>query len=94
MRTTKPTRRFKQDFKRAERGSHRDTLENDLTVVIELLRADALVPPRYDDHPMRGRWNGYRDCHIHGDLILIYRKIGASELELTRLGSHSQLSLM
>ena len=42
---------------------------------------------------MIGIWNGYRNCHIRPDLILLYRKIGEQDLELARLGSHSQLEL-
>jgi mRNA interferase YafQ len=32
-----------------------------------------------------------RDCHIRPDLVLIYRKPDQDNLDLTRLGSHSQL---
>ena len=34
-----------------------------------------------------------RDCHIKPDLILIYRKPDDTNLELVRLGSHSELGL-
>ena len=42
---------------------------------------------------MRGDWRGYRNCHIRGDLVLLYRKIGNDVLELVGLGSHSHLDL-
>jgi mRNA interferase YafQ len=35
----------------------------------------------------------HRDCHIRPDLILIYRKPDDDNLELVRLGSHSELGL-
>ena len=42
------------------------------------------------DHPLTGRFTGFREFHIGGDLVVIY-KIKANVLQLIRLGSHSQL---
>gem|GEM_PF-1144217 len=40
-----------------------------------LLSADAM-PPKYRDHPLRGNFVGYRECHVdgEGDWLLIYKK--------------------
>jgi mRNA interferase YafQ len=38
-----------------------------------------------------GDWQGYRECHIKPDLLLIYKKSDAATLRLARLGSHSEL---
>ena len=51
------------------------------------------LPLRYHDHSLTGDREGYRDCHIRFDLVLIYRRIGTDLLELSRLGSHSELDL-
>ena len=93
MRTIRTLRSFRQDRRREARSHHRDTLTAKIDAIVQLLRADAPIPQGYRDHPLRGRWNGYRECHIHGDLVLIYRKIGTSDLFLVRLGSHSQIGL-
>ncbi len=61
--------------------------------VVRLLAADAVLPPRNSDHPLSGKWNDCRDCHVRPDLILIYRKPDADNLELVRLGSHSEIGL-
>ena len=45
------------------------------------------------DYPLAGEWKDHRDCHIKPDLVLIYRLPDAENLELVRLGSHSELSL-
>ena len=37
-----------------------------------------LLPPKYKDHPLSGKWNDCRDCHVRPDLILIYRKRGTT----------------
>ena len=75
------------------RGRHRATLEDDLQRVLDLLAADETLPLRYRDHAMTGNWEGYRNCHIRFNIVLLYRKIGDDILELARLGSHSELGL-
>jgi mRNA interferase YafQ len=62
-----------------------------MTEVIPALAADQALPAAYRDHPLRGEWKGYRDCHLKPDLVLIYRKPDPLTLDLARLGSHSEL---
>ena len=93
MRRTRTNRRFRREYKRVKRGQYRETLDDDLQQVIALPRVDEVLPERYQDHPLSGRWIGHRECHIHPDLLLIYRKPDAETLELVRLGSHSELDL-
>ena len=92
MRTIRRTTQFKRDYKRESKGPHRSTLEQDLRAVLELLTADAILPVKYRDHPLSGRWKDFRDCHVRPDLVLIYRKPDTNTIELVRLGSHSELS--
>lgn len=94
MRTIKRTGRFKRDYKREGKSKHRATLDRDLTAVVTLLVADTPLPERYRDHALTGDWSDHRDCHIRPDLLLIYRRPDANTLELVRLGSHSELSLL
>lgn len=51
-----------------------------------------LLGTKYKDHPLVGNWRGYREIHIEGDWLLIYR-IEKHELQLvlTRIGSHDDL---
>jgi mRNA interferase YafQ len=42
---------------------------------------------------LTGDWKDHRDCHIKPDLVLIYRKLDKTILQLVRLGSHSELGL-
>jgi len=93
MRTISFGSRFKKDFKRESRGLYGRTLVADLKAATEILREDALLPARYADHALSGKWLGDRDCHIKPDLVLIYRKPDDRTLQLVRLGSHSELSL-
>ena len=79
--------RFKKDIKRLKkRGKDMEKLK----AVIEKLLNNEVLEPKYKDHALTGNWNGYRDCHLEADWILIY-KITESNLFLVRSGSHSDL---
>ncbi|MYC35198.1 MAG: type II toxin-antitoxin system YafQ family toxin [Chloroflexi bacterium] len=93
MRTTNLRRSFRRDYRREMRGRHRATLEDNLQRVLDLPSTDQTLPLRHRDHAMTGNWEGYRNCYIRFDLVLLYRKIGNDILELARLGSHSELGL-
>lgn len=87
IRTTK----FKKDFKKAIKSGN-DI--NKFKEVVRLLQNGETLPPKNKDHSLTGNWNGYRECHISPDWLLIYR-IDKPELVLvlTRTGSHSYLDL-
>jgi len=92
MRMIERASAFKKDYKRVQKQPEhtRDVGEN-LEVVLRLLVVDAELPPALRDHPLSGEWNGYRDCHIKPDLVLIYKKTDDNVLRLARPGSHSDL---
>lgn len=80
--------KFKRDYKREKKSDPK--LDQKLMPVLEMLITDAMLPTRLFDHPLSGDWNGFRDCHIKPDLVLIYAK-SEGVLSLARLGSHSEL---
>jgi len=55
-----------------------------------VLLEEKTLPNEAKDHELKGNWQGYREFHISGDLLLIY-KIENETLYLVRIGSHSQL---
>lgn len=92
MRTIERAGLFKKDYKRVlKQPRHAKDIEKLLREALLLLLSDAELPPAMEDHPLSGDWNGYRDCHIKPDLLLIYKKIDDDILRLARLGSHSEL---
>lgn len=91
MRTIERSSAFKRDYKRETKGQHRTTLDADLLPVLAALVNDQPLAPRYRDHDLSGRWEGYRECHIKPDLLMIYRKPDTNTLRLARLGSHGEL---
>lgn len=91
MRRIERTKGFKGDYQRViATPKHRD-LDNLLPAVLMLLATDTPLPAKYLDHPLRGEWQDFRDCHVKPDLVLIYRNSDNEALQLVRLGSHSEL---
>lgn len=81
---------FKRDFKLMQK---RGLPMDELKAFIELLRtSDEPLDAKYRDHPLAGRYAGYRECHVRSDWLLIYKK-EADILVLTcsRTGTHSDL---
>ncbi len=93
MRTINYTNQFKRDYRREKSAQHGKRLDVLLTQTIDMLAADQRLPRRYFDHQLSGEWDDCRDCHIRPDLVLIYRKPAENNLELIRLGLHSELGL-
>ncbi len=82
---------FRRDFKRGKHGQHRRDVEALLSFVVSLLADDKALPERNRDHALAGEWHDFRECHIKPDLSLIYRKPDPDNLQLVRMGSHSEL---
>ena len=49
-----------------------------------------LLESKHHDHPLKGGFSGWRDCHIQPDWILIYKST-PSEVIFGRTGTHSDL---
>lgn len=45
---------------------------------------------RHRDHPLRGEWEGHRECHLEPDWLLIYRVEGGV-ITFERTGTHADL---
>jgi mRNA interferase YafQ len=91
LRTTSRTSRFKRDIKRLRGRQHSKSLQQVLAEVVELLLAGVPLPQRYKDHALTGTYRDCRECHLKPDLLLIYAERDGDLLELTRIGSHSEL---
>lgn len=44
-----------------------------ITDVIDMLSQGETLPEKYKNHPLKGELNGYYDCHVLPDLVLIYK---------------------
>lgn len=90
MRSLVVTTKFKKDLKKIKKQNKKI---DKLTNIIEKLQKDEVLPESNCDHYLSGNWNGFRECHITPDWLLIYRKKDSEIhlLELVRTGSHSEL---
>jgi mRNA interferase YafQ len=88
MREIRQTSQFKKDLKKLAKSGKYTISE--LTEIIKTLAEDKSLPESAKDHPLSGKWNDHRDCHIRPDWILIY-KLDPGRLILVRSGSHSEL---
>ncbi len=78
---------FRKDIKRLQRsGFNFDKLKQAIT---SLSKKESL-PPNFRNHPLKGDYKGWWECHIAPDWLLIYRTTD-TELFLYRTGSHSEL---
>jgi mRNA interferase YafQ len=81
------TKSFERDLKRLrKRGKDIDRLWD----VVEALRLGQPLRPRHRDHPLSGDWQGFRDCHVEPDWVLIYQ-LDDEAVYLTRTGTHADL---
>ena len=60
--------------------------------VIQTLLEGKELDTKYYDHPLHGNYEGFNECHILSDWLLIYAKSN-NELVLvaSRTGTHSDL---
>ncbi|MEY3182600.1 MAG: hypothetical protein RLZ35_585 [Pseudomonadota bacterium] len=83
---------FKRDYKKAKKQGKDLIL---LHKVIELLCAQKPLPEKFRDHSLSHNWSSYRELHLSGDWLLIYRIVSTEKLlQLARLGSHAELFKM
>lgn len=80
------TSKFKKDYKRlVKQGKDMSLLKS----VITALQKQEALDSKYRDHGLNGNLNGFRECHLEGDWVLVYR-VNKKELLLTlvRTGDH------
>lgn len=82
------TNQFKKDFKNIRKLPFKD-----LKIVFDLisrLEKQDKLEAKFQDYDLTGNYDGYRECHIKPDLLLIY-KANETQLFLARIGSHGEL---
>jgi mRNA interferase YafQ len=91
-RTSSMSNEFRKDYARLNESGRFNM--NDLNSVMMDLIARKTLPPERKDHWLSGGWEGYRDCHVHGDFLLIYKLTGKGDKEevaFARVGTHSEI---
>ncbi|MCE9585411.1 type II toxin-antitoxin system YafQ family toxin [Candidatus Nomurabacteria bacterium] len=84
------TKRYDKSFKKLKHSGNFN--ENEVNKAVEILASGKKLEANYMDHPLHGKYLGYRECHIRGDVLLIYKiENKILILVLFDIGSHSEL---
>ena len=85
----KRTVRFNKNFKLAQKRG----LESSLLKEVILKLGDGIpLDAKYKDHALKGKWDGFRECHIQPDWLLIYLvEDDILTLTLVDTGTHADL---
>ena len=85
-----PTKQYEKSFKKLKRSGKFN--ETELNEVIDTLCRGEKLSVIFQDHELHGEYEGYRECHVRGDILLIYEiKDQELVLVLINIGSHSEL---
>jgi mRNA interferase YafQ len=80
---------FRQDWERLSRAGRYD-LHRCKVSMMQLIANDAPLGAEWLDHPLKGEWEGYRECHIGGDFLLVYN-LSDGAIVFVRLGNHADI---
>ena len=83
------TSAYKKSYKRAKkRGLNLKLLDD----VVEALGQGHKLDPKYRDHALHGNWEGFRECHIQSDCLLVYLvENDILTLTLVETGTHADI---
>ncbi len=85
---------FIKDWDRLSRTGRYD-MRRLKEAVLLLIANDGPLPAEWLDHPLKGRLKDYRECHIGGDFLLMYRisddRGPGGEIDFVRAGTHADL---
>lgn len=86
------SRKFDKAFRKIVKAGLSKKSQEDISFVIRTLASGRKLESLYRDHKLTGELDGYRECHIQGDLLLVYQ-IYDKELVLLliNIGSHSDI---
>lgn len=85
----KYTNAYKKSYKRMKKRGLNLALLDDVVV---RLAAGEILPNKYRDHALKGKFNRFRECHIQPDWLLVYLiEDEVLTLTLVNTGTHSDL---
>ena len=89
------TKRFKKEFDlMLKRGKNEQKFKILFDLLMDNVNKDIkhhlLLPDKYSLHKLSGRYNGYWECHIEPNWLLVYYLDG-EVLRLERTGTHSDI---
>lgn len=84
------TKTFIKSWERYNRAGRRDM--NETVSAMSRILSGQPLPSEYSDHALSGDMQGYRELHIGGDYLLVYKIDERKHLIIfTDLGTHAEL---
>lgn len=80
---------FRKDYKKLSKSEVEDT-----DSVLKKLLNNETLDKKYHDHDLHGNYEGYRECHVRADLLLVYKRLINGELlvlTVYRISSHTNI---
>lgn len=88
MKQLKVTSQYKKDYKRIHNNPKK---KEKLFKILKMLEQEQPIPAEFKPHMLIGKYAGHMECHIEGDFLLIWFDPETDQIDLVRLGSHSEL---
>ena len=88
MKNLRPSTQYKKDLKRIRNNPQKAKALLDILVLLE---NEQEIPAIFKPHMLTGDYAGCMECHIQGDYLLIWLDEDVNDIDLVRLGSHSEL---
>lgn len=88
MKKLRPTTQFKKDLKRIRNNPKKSTA---LLNILKMLENETPIPDIFRPHMLTGDYTGCMECHIQGDFLLIWFDENTGDIDLLRIGLHSEL---
>ena len=92
MKEVKRTNKFNKHLKEMRKSVRGREIEAKLDDIIGKLKTGEKLGVQYKDHLLsnNGSFQGQRECHLAGDVILVYM-VERESLILNQLGSHTKI---
>ena len=84
------TKRFQKSLKKVIHSGK--IKREEIELVVDTLASGQKLTPKFQDHFLHGSLAGVRECHIRGNILLMYQiKNQELVLVLIDIGNHSEL---
>lgn len=86
------TKGFSKSLKKISSGVGGKKIVQELEVFLDILVSGKKISESYRDHQLQGELKEYKECHIRGDVLVVYKKEERFLIiTLVDIGSHSYL---
>lgn len=86
------TKIFERSYRKLKQSGIKKQIINDIRSTVDVLASGKSLSAKHHDHKLTGYFDGYRECHVRPNLLLVYQiDHGNLILILVDIGSHSYL---